>query len=243
MMSSSNKKIIIIGASSGIGKALALLYLQAGCQAGISGRRAALLNEIKSSFPAQTETAVFDVMGSDNIFHLQKMIEILGGVDLFVYNAGYGDISDDLNWEIDKTTVLTNVNGFTEMINYMYNYFEKQGYGQIAATSSIASLGGNHLAPAYSASKAFMSNYMEGLFMKAKKAKLSIAITDIQPGFVKTPMAKGAGRFWEASPEKAALQIYRAIEKRKFRVYITRRWWLVAQLMKVLPGWLYRKIG
>jgi short-subunit dehydrogenase len=243
MMSSLNKKIIIIGASSGIGKELALLYLQAGKQVGITGRRAALLNEIKSSFPTDTETAVFDVMGNDNIPQLQALIEKMGGMDLFVYNAGYGDISSDLSWPIDKTTVFTNVNGFAEMTNYAYNYFAKQGYGQIAATSSIASLGGNHFAPAYSASKAFMSNYMEGLFLKAKRAKLPIAITDIQPGFVKTPMAKGPGRFWEATAAKAAGQILQAIEAKKFRVYITRRWWLIAQLIKILPGWLYRKIG
>jgi short-subunit dehydrogenase len=242
-MTSLNKKIIIVGASSGIGKELAILYAQAGCSLGITGRRAALLDELKSSYPGQVETAVFDVTGNDNIAHLEPLIQKLGGLDVFIYNAGYGDVSEKLDWQIDKTTIFTNVNGFTEMVNYMYNYFAKQGYGQIAATSSIASVAGNHFAPAYSASKAFMSNYMEGIYLKAKKMKLRITITDIQPGFVKTKMAKGPGRFWEAPAAKAARQIMDAIESKKFRVYITKRWWLIAQLLKMLPGWLYRRIG
>jgi len=232
-----------VGASSGIGKELAILYAQAGCSLGITGRRAALLDEIKNNYPGQVETTVFDVMGSDNIAHLESLIQKLGGLDLFIYNAGYGDVSEKPDWQIDKTTILTNVNGFAEMVNYAYNFFAKQGYGQIAATSSIASIAGNHFAPAYSASKAFMSNYMEGLYLKAKKIKLQLTITDIQPGFVKTKMAKGPGRFWEASAAKAAMQIREAIESKKFRVYITKRWWLVAQLLKMLPGWLYRRIG
>jgi short-subunit dehydrogenase len=242
MTSSLNKKIIIVGASSGIGKELAVLYAQAGCRLGITGRRAVLLDELKHNFPGQIETVVFDVMGTDNIMHLQQLIQKLDGIDLLIYNSGYGEVSNELDWQIDKTTVLTNVNGFVEIVNFIFNHFKQQGHGQIAATSSIASLAGNHFAPAYSASKAFMSNYMEGLYLKAKKMKLRITITDIQPGFVKTEMAKGPGRFWEAPAAKAARQIMHAIEAKKFRVYITKRWWLIAQLIKILPGWLYRRM-
>ena len=243
MTSSLNKKVIIIGASSGIGKELAILYLQAGCRVGITGRSAALLDELKNKFPHQAEMAVFDITGNDNIVHLEPLVQKLGGLDLFIYNAGYGEVSEMPDWQIDKRTILTNVYGFAETVDYAYNYFVQQGYGQIAATSSIASLAGNHFAPAYSASKAFMSNYMEGLYLKAKKIKQRITITDIQPGFVKTKMAKGPGRFWEAPAAKAARQIMGAIEAKKFRVYITRRWWLIAQLIKIMPGWLYRRIG
>ena len=243
MMSFSDKKVIIIGASSGIGRELAVLYAQAGCRAGVTGRRGELLDELKRNYPARIETAVFDVMGNDNIFYLRSLIDKLHGLDLFIYNAGYGEISKELEPAIERATVLTNVNGFVEMVDYAFNYFQQQGHGQIAATSSIASLAGNHFAPAYSASKAFMSNYMEGLYLKAKKQKLRIFITDIQPGFVKTKMAKGPGRFWEAPASKAAKQMVQAIEAKKFRVYITRRWWLIAQLIKMLPGWLYRALA
>ncbi len=243
MTSSSVKKVIIIGASSGIGKELALLYVAAGHRVGITGRRDALLKEIKNQFPEQIETACFDVMGADNIPQVKSLIDKLGGVDLLIYNAGYGDISRQLDPVIEQITIRTNVSGFLEIAVFAFNYFVQQGYGQLAGTSSIASMAGNGHAPAYSASKAFMSTYLEGLYLKAKHLQQPIHITDVQPGFVKTPMAKGKGRFWEASPVKAAKQIYSAIEEKRFRVYITKRWWLIAQLISIIPGWLYRKLA
>jgi short-subunit dehydrogenase len=72
--------------------------------------------------------------------------------------------------------------------------------------------------------------------------KIPLYVTDIQPGFVDTKMAKGP-RFWVAPVDKAARQIIRAIEKRRHRAYITRRWWLVAKLFRWIPGWVYYRIG
>jgi short-subunit dehydrogenase len=243
MTSSSNKKIIIIGATSGIGKELARIYLEQGNTLGLTGRRLNLLQELKTANPNLTHIANFDVRGEENIAQLQTLIKQMGGLDLLIYNSGYGDVSKTLDWELDKATYETNVKGFVEIMNFAFNYFVKQGQGQLATTSSIASIRGNSWAPAYSASKAFQSVYMEGLHMKAKKMKVNIFVTDIQPGFVDTKMAKGNGQFWVAPAAKAAEQIVRAIEKKKWRAYITRRWWLVAQLMKWAPGWLYHRIG
>jgi short-subunit dehydrogenase len=118
-----------------------------------------------------------------------------------------------------------------------------QGYGQIACTSSIASIRGNGQAPAYSASKAFESIYMEGLYLKARRLKKSVTITDIQPGFVDTGQAKGDGKFWVSSVKKAASEIYVAIERKKKRAYITRRWGIIAFLLKILPGFIYKGFG
>ena len=243
MTFSSAKKVIIIGASSGIGHELALLYVQAGCRIGITGRSCDALARLKNRFPQQIVTACFDTTGTENIAQLESLIGQLGGMDLFIYNAGYGEPSKTLEWRIEKTTTLTNVNGFIEMSVYAFNFFERQGYGALAGTSSIASMGGNGIAPAYSASKAFMSTYLEGLYIRARKIKVPIAVTDIQPGFVDTKMSKGEKRFWVMPVQKAARQIFRAIEKRRFRVYITPRWRLVALLIKLLPGNLYRRIA
>ena len=237
------KKVIIIGASSGIGKELALLYLKAGHSVGITGRRKVLLEEIHQQYPSQTCIEVFDVTGHNNIQHLESLISKLGGMDLFLYNSGYADASKHLNWEMDKAITLINVNGFVEMTNYAFNYFVQQGYGQIAGMSSIASYRGSSWAPAYSASKAYMSNYLEAISIKAYRLKKKIAVTDIQPGFVKTDMAKGNKLFWIAPLEKATKQIYHAIEKKKRRVQITKRWAIAAWFLKWLPFSLYKKIG
>ena len=128
-------------------------------------------------------------------------------------------------------------------MGYVFNYFVAQGHGQIALTSSLSALRGNSWTPAYSASKAYMSTYAEGLAIKAYKLKKDITITDIRPGFINTKMAKGNRQFWVAPVHKAAEQIAKAIEKKKRVVYITRRWWLIAQIMKWLPYSIYKRIG
>jgi short-subunit dehydrogenase len=79
--------------------------------------------------------------------------------------------------------------------------------------------------------------------MKAKKAGWPVYVSDIQPGFVDTKMAKAEKRFWVASPEKAARQIVEALRKKKWRAYITHRWWLVAKLAKWMPAFVYHRIG
>ncbi len=242
-MAATNKKVIIIGASSGMGREMAMGYAAAGWRVGITGRRGVLLQELADRFPAQVRIQVFDVTGPDNIAQLEQLIAALGGMDLLIYNSGYGEPADTIDPVIERQTTQVNVNGFAEIVAYAVNYFIRQGHGHIAATSSVAALRGNSFAPAYSASKAYMSTYMEGLYMKAKRMGWPLTITDLRPGFVATKMARGNGRFWVAPPEKAAAQMMRAISKKRFRVYITRRWWLVAQLVRWLPGFIYHRIG
>ncbi len=237
------KKVIIVGATSGIGRSLARLYAQNNCLVGITGRRGELLNSLQKEFPDNMITACFDVTKEGNIDALKKLIQQLGGLDLLVYNSGYGDVSEQLDWDIDKNTTGINVNGFIEIVNYIFNYFVSAGRGHIGATSSIASTRGNSFAPAYSASKAFMSTYMEGLYLKAHRLKIPLYITDIQPGFVKTNMAKSKHLFWVATVDKAAQQIYTAIENKKRKAYITKRWWLIANLYKLVPMSIYKRFG
>lgn len=237
------QKIIIVGGTSGIGRELACIYAGAGNLVGVTGRRQDLLYSLQLEFLNQVVTECFDVTSPQSIIHLQSLIQKMGGMDMFIYNAGYGDVSDVLDWKIDKETVDVNVNGFIVLVHYAFQYFVLNGGGQLATTSSIASIRGNSHAPAYSASKAFQSIYFEGLHMKAKKNGWPVYVSDIQPGFVDTKMAKADNRFWVASPEKAARQIVEALRKKKWRAYITHRWWLVAKLAKWMPGFVYHRIG
>ena len=237
------KKIIIIGASSGIGKEMALLLAQQGHMVAITGRRLPLLQAVQSQFPQHMVISSFDVTSADSQQQLQQLIERLGGLDIFIYNAGYGDPSETLNLETERLTTATNVDGFVVLVSYAFSYFVQQGYGQIAATSSIAALRGHSWAPAYSASKAFMSIYAEGLNIKAQKLKKRIVVTDIRPGFIDTKKAKGNHRFWLVPPQKAARQILQAIAQKKRVAYISKRWWLIAQLLKLLPYALYKRLA
>ena len=239
----SSKKIIIVGATSGIGRKMAELYATNGNIVGITGRRSELLNEVKDQFPGKIETECFDVTDNYNITHLESLVAKLGGLDILIYSSGIGEPSKELNWQLDKTTVDTNVNGFIEIANWAFNYFVTQGHGSMAVISSVAANRGNSWAPAYSASKSFQSNYFEALTIKAYKMKKNIGITCIEPGFVDTKMAKGNKRFWLVSLEKAARQIIDAIDKKKRKVYVSRRWWLVVKLMRWMPFWIYKRLG
>ena len=233
------QKVIIIGATSGIGRALATIYAKNGDFVGITGRRNELLESLQSKFPNNIVSQCFDVTQKENIPHLQSLIQKLDGLDILIYNSGFGDQSKELDWDIERKTTEVNVIGFLEIMCYSFNYLVNQGHGQIACTSSIASIRGNGNAPAYSASKAFESNYMEGLYYKARRLKKKLAITDIQPGFVDSGLAKSERRFWVVTSQEAAKQIYRAIKRKRKRVYITKRWWLIAILLKWMPDFIY----
>ena len=237
------QKVIIIGATSGIGRRLAELYIEKGDRVGITGRRLALLEQIKQQSLQQVEYECFDVTKNANNIHLEKLVKALGGLDLLLISAGMGEPSTELSWAIDKETVDTNVNGFVEIANWAFTYFAKQGYGQLATLSSIAAIRGGSHAPAYNASKAFQSNYFEGLSIKARKISKNIHVTCIEPGFVDTKMSKSKKIFWLVPLNKAARQIVRGIEKKKRKVYISRRWWVIARLLKWAPYWLLKKIA
>jgi len=237
-----SKKIIIIGATSGIGKMLAELYAAKGNKVGITGRRNEILKEIQAEYPGYIETESFDVTGNENINYLNSLVNKLGGLDILIYSSGIGEPSKELKWELDKSTVDINVNGFIEISNWGFNFFVKQNHGSLVTISSIASLRGNSWSPAYSASKAFQSNYFEGLSIKACRMKKNISATCIEPGFVKTKMVKGNKIFWTLPLEKACRRIITAIEKKKRKSYLSLRWWVIAKLIKWLPFWLYKRL-
>jgi short-subunit dehydrogenase len=237
------KKCIIIGATSGIGRELAKLLSAKGYIVGITGRRENLLEELASENPNSYRIKSFDISKSDtNVKNLEELVSELGGLDLIIVNSGTGNGNEELKFEIEKDTILTNVLGSTEIAGWAFNYFKKQGHGQIAIVTSIAGMRGGRFAPSYSASKAFLINYAEGLRQKAKNLKLPIYVTDIRPGFVDTAMAKSDAKFWVAKPEKAAKQIYTELIKKKKIAYITKRWIIIAYILKFLPKWIFDRI-
>lgn len=231
------KKAIIIGASSGIGEALVDFLVNEGYLVGITARREELLMGIQKKFPDRVFYKVMDVQQTDKIEQIcTDLSSTIGGLDLMIISAGIGHLNKELDFEISHDVVKTNVSGFTCVANWSMNYFQKQGYGHLANISSIAGLLGNGIAPSYNATKAYQINYFNGLRKKVKKLKLRIHLTDIRPGFVDTPILKGNGLFWIAPVDKAAKQIYAAIRKKKKKVYITKRWALIAFIIRLKPS-------
>ena len=238
------KKAVIVGASSGIGEALARVMAESGWQLGLVARRQDKLADLCADLTGNHLVAEIDVTRTDEAMRrLSDLLESMGGVDLVVLNAGVGLGNFKLYWEREQPTIDTNVLGFAATANAAFHYFVRQGAGHIVGISSVGQVRGGAFCPAYNASKAFMSNYLEGLRCASYKRRLNIAVTDIRPGFVKTAMTDGQkGMFWVAEADVAARQIYSAIKKRKARAYIPQRWSIVSLILAHLPDFIYRKM-
>ncbi|MFN5642467.1 MAG: SDR family NAD(P)-dependent oxidoreductase [Sphingobacteriales bacterium] len=237
------KKAIIIGATSGIGKSMAELLLLEGYEVGVTGRREELFQSIKTQ---ETSRIVFKKMDVQDVSTLEpignELVRQLGGLDLLIISAGIGEENKNLNFDVENNVIKTNIQGFTCMADWAVRYFKEQGYGHLVNISSIAGIRGNGIAPSYNATKAYQINYLEGLRINVKDYGSSITITDVRPGFVDTPMAKGEGLFWVASVQKAAEEIFEAIKQKRKVVYITKRWGLIALLLKVIPFSMLKRI-
>ena len=231
-----SKKAIVFGATSGIGRELARLLVKDGYKVMITGRRKERLDELRAENPEQyvvRKHDITDIADSDVLF--KELPSTMQQVDLIVHNSGIGENNFSLEWEKDLPTIHTNVLGATRIYQLSYNYFKNQGFGHLVGITSIASLAGNRHVAAYHASKAYQSNYLESLWMKARKTnKANISITNILPGYVDTDIITGP-TFWMAPLDKAVKQIFSAIKKKKRKAYITKRWRLVAIMMRILP--------
>ena len=245
-MNTSNMKqqnIIIIGATSGIGKALFEKYAADGNRIGIVGRRTHLLDELLQEHPDTTVTATADITKQDETERaIDALHSELKHIDLAIVCSGTGDINASLDYDMERPTIDTNITGWTYVIDTLYNIFVQQGHGHLVAITSAGGLRGEPMAPAYSASKAYQINYMEALRKKAYKGGNNIHVTDIRPGLVNTAMAKGEGLFWVMPVEKVAHQIVAAIRKQKSKAYVTKRWHILAIINKNLPFSIYKKM-
>jgi short-subunit dehydrogenase len=239
-MNSSAKHAVIIGATSGIGRELAKLLVQDGFKVVVTGRRKALLDELAEE-SSNYVPVCHDVTEIDSLPEFFDMLtDTLPSIDLIVYSSGIGGANIELDWKTDLPTLQTNILAATRCYMLAYNLFRKQGHGHLVGLSSIASIRGNRHVPAYFASKSYQASFLESLWMKGKRSKADICVTDVQPGFVDTAMAIG-DTFWMADVRKASRQIYRAIKRKKKKVYITKRWRLIAWVLKIVPASLIVK--
>ena len=237
------KRAIVIGASSGIGKEVARLLLADGWHLGVAARRTELLEELRSEYPELVTVAEIDVTSEDAPRKLLDLIDVMGGVGLFFYSSGIGKQNMLLDKEIEMHTVETNVKGFTQMIDTIYNYMSEHQGGHIAAISSIASTKGLGAAPSYSATKSFQAHYIEALQQQANMRNLNIRFTDIQPGFVDTALLGDDHKYpLLLRKEDVARQIVSAVYKEKGRCIIDWRYRLLTFFWRLIPRWLWVRL-
>ena len=242
-MNSKNKKVVIIGASSGMGMEVAKLLLDEGCQLGVAARRQDRLQALKQLAPDRVVTATIDVADEDAPHRLRSLINEMGGMDLFFYSSGIGKQNRTLEPDIELNTFNTNAMGFARMIGEAYRYFAERGEGHIAAITSIAGTKGLGPAPSYSATKAMQNVYLQALEQQSNARGLKIRFTDIRPGFVDTALLSGDFRYpMMLKPEKVARQIVRALKSKRHIQVIDWKYSLLTACWRRLPRPLWRHL-
>ena len=237
------KRIVIVGATSGIGREVARQLLRRGYRIGVAGRRETALQELKAEAPQQVACHKLDVTANDAPARLLALVEELGGMDIFLLSAGIGKQNAALQPGIELATAETNVLGFIRMVDTAYAYFREKGGGHLAVISSIAGTKGLGAAPAYSATKRFQNTYIEALAQLARMQRLNIHFTDIRPGFVDTDLLGDDKKYpLLMSPSKVATSIIRAIERRKPVCTTDIRYRILVFFWRLIPRFLWERL-
>jgi short-subunit dehydrogenase len=237
------KSIIIIGASSGIGRSTARIFAQKGWKVIATARRTDKLEELRNEAPDLITTASIDVTEDGADTRLTDIINENGSVDVIMNVAGIGKQNKGMDTSIETATSETNSTGFMRMVSAAFRYFADKGGGHIAVVSSIAGTKGLGSAPAYSATKRMQNTYIDALDQLARMRKLNIKFTDIRPGFVRTALLDDNHDYpLQMDVDKVAAEAVRAIEKQKRVCVIDWRYRIVTALWSLAPRWLWVRL-
>lgn len=241
------KRIIIVGASSGIGRQVALDFARGGWEVGIAARRETNLEEIAGIVPGKIVYKSIDVTAEDAAERFYDLIEMNGGMDFLLYAAGTGYNDPDLDSGKVIKTLRVNVEGFARIMVAAYKYFRDTANvhkGQICAITSIAGTKGIGVSAAYSASKRFEQTFINALEQLAYSRQVNVGFTDIRPGFIRTALLDPDRKYpMEMTLDYAVRRIELAILLRKRVAVIDSRWRVVNALWRCIPQRIWRHIS
>ncbi len=237
-----NKVIWITGASTGIGKSLAIKFSKQGWKVAISARRKNLLDDISKeneniySFPLDVtnQKACLDVF--------ENIKSELQSIDIAVFCTGMHDPKSEKNFNLDKVREIMEVNyfGTVNSVNSVYEYFKNKKSGQISIVSSVAGYRGLPAAGAYCASKSALITFAESLYFDLIRSNVRVSV--ISPGFIKTPMTdkNDFPMPMLKTPEFAADKIFNGLTKGKsFEIHFPKSFTFMMKFIQLIPNWLY----
>lgn len=250
MAKSEFKHALIVGASSGIGEALARRLAADGARVVVVARREAELRRVIGEINAEAGeergiAVIHDVRDAGDVPELfQEIAQRLGGLDLVVYAAGVLPKieADEYNTDKDREMLDVNLSGAVAWLNPAAERFARLGRGTIVGIGSVAGDRGRCGNPVYCTSKAGLHTYLEAL--RNRVAKLGVRVVTIKPGFVDTAMTRGLdGLFWLITPDRAAEIILNAANRGTVTAYVPARWRLVMTVIRSIPSFIFTKLG
>lgn len=242
------KKAIVVGASSGIGEAIAKRLSADGASVALVARRKEELTRVHDGLVNRATAHVYalDTTRFDAVPELfDRIVTDLGGLDLVVYAAGVMPKVEEGEYSFDKDRQMMEVNvlGAMAWFNPAAARFEAQRGGTLMGISSIAGERGRRGMPGYCTSKAAFTTYLESL--RNRVSRFGVNVVTIKPGFVDTAMTRGKpGLFWLISADQAAeTSLAVAHDMSSPEVFVPARWWLVALIVRWLPSFIFRRLN
>ena len=241
-----DKKVIwITGASSGIGRALAIKFANEGWLVAASARRDNLLqelhNENENIYPFPLDVTNIDQCKS--VF--KNIVEKFNDIEISIFSTGMHDPKSEKEFNLEKIRKIMEVNYFGTMnsINSVYSFYSDKKSGQISIISSVAGYRGLPAAGAYCASKSALTSFTESLHFEMRRKNIRVSL--VSPGFIKTPMTdqNDFPMPMMKSPEYAAEQIYTGLVKKKnFEIHFPKVFTYFLKFLRILPNSIYFKI-
>ena len=242
---------ILIGASSGIGAALARRLAQERYVLALLGRRGDQLESLSAEIneaagERRTVAYVHDVTDYDAVPDLlRKITADLGGLDMVAYVAGvnYPPGLDKYNFTTDRQMIEVNLLGAMAWLNPVAALFQSARSGQIVGISSVAGDRGRVGNPGYNTSKAGLSTYLEAL--RNRLTRHGVNVLTVKPGFVETEMLKAAqgSTPFKIPAEQAADEIWKAMRARKQMIYTPSLWRWIMLVIQHIPSVLFRRMS
>ena len=243
-------KAIIIGATSGIGREVAIHLSRHGVVLGLAGRRTEKLEALREELGAErVRITELDVTRESATDALDRLISAMGAPDLLIYASGIGKQNPELDINIEANTVMTNAWGMVRIVDHFINYVKREpSYNEkrpahIAVISSVAGTMGMGSAPAYSATKSMQSCYLTALAQHVRMEHIPAIFSDIRPGFVATEILNPDKRYpMLMSADKAARCILQGLRRRRRIIIFDWRFRLLVALWRMIPRWLWERM-
>lgn len=244
------RSVIIIGATSGIGRAVTERLAAEGVRVGIAGRREDRLKEIQEQLGTERVSyRVMDVTEASATVALDELIAEVGAPDVLLYASGIGKQNPTLDADIELRTVETNCVGMVRLVDHFVNYvkrtpaYNKKHKAHIAVITSVAGTMGMGPAPAYSATKSMQSTYLVALAQHARMEKIAISVGDIRPGFVATDILNPEKRYpMLMSVERAARFVVRSLRRHQRITIFDWRYRLLVSFWRCIPRCVWERL-